>query len=167
MNVFYKTEKGLLTKKTISTNLKQYFKTDKGKEQIDRQSIFMANYVIEHGNRFDKKFKKGTHTSTKAGTIKYDSSYELQAYKILDNMPKVLYYDRCKFYIKYELESKTRRYIPDIFVTYSNHTKEIIEVKPEYQLEFPECLAKFAAGREYSKQNKYKYSVWSENKLFN
>jgi len=122
--------------------------------------------ALERGNYADKKFKKGTYSSPKAGDIKYDSSYEERAYEILDALPEVGAYSKCNFYLKYQLEDGTHRYIPDIKVFYTDKSISIIEVKPAYQLKTAECLAKFAVGRAYAEKNNMKFKVWSEKDLF-
>ncbi len=97
--------------------------------------------------------------------IHYDSSYELLAYQILEQLSKVKSYSRCRFSIDYEVNSSKHKYIPDILVTYDDNTKDVIEIKPEYKLNEGGVMAKFDAAKEYCKSNNMGFSIWTEKEL--
>lgn len=112
-----------------------------------------------------KHSKKGKFYSDKnQNELRYESSYELTAFKILEQLSKVVSYDRCPHVIKYEFNGK-RRYLPDILVTYEDASKEIIEVKPKYMLKDIKTQAKKLAGENYCSANNMIYSIWSEKEL--
>lgn len=113
-----------------------------------------------------KHSKKGQYFSDKNNKeIRYESSYELAAYKILEQMSKVLSYDRCPYSIDYEFEGY-RRYLPDILVAYEDGSKEIIEVKPEYELKNEKVQAKKLAGEYFCGRRGMSYTIWTEKELF-
>lgn len=98
--------------------------------------------------------------------IPYDSSYELLAYQILEQLKKVKCYSRCKFSIDYKFKDSIHKYIPDIIVTYDDSSQEIIEIKPE-KLLYDECnQAKFNAAKNYCNKENLKFSIWTENQLY-
>ena len=139
--------------------------TDSTKEL---QSKKAAERIVKNNgiNPTWRHCKKGYYCSEKnQKEIYYSSSYELQAFKILEQLSKVKAYDRCSYYIEYEFEDKVKNYIPDILVTYSDDTKEIIEIKPENLLNDGKNRAKFAAGLGFCEANNIKYSVWTEQDL--
>ena len=136
-------------------------------EQRLRISKGVAAYMIKHGNYSDKKFKKGIFYSIKNNTeLKYDSSYELKAFEILEQKEDILSYKKCDFTIDYILCGKLRRYLPDIYITNTSGSSEIIEIKPEYQLDYDETKAKTAYATEYCKNNNMKFHIWTEKQLF-
>lgn len=112
-----------------------------------------------------KGLKKGYFLSNKNNKdIFYGSSYELEAYKILEDSVFVKNYDRCHFSISYYFEGK-RRYIPDILVEYITGIKDIIEVKPFALLCYGKNPNKLEALKNYSEKNRIKCSVWTEFEL--
>ena len=98
--------------------------------------------------------------------IYYQSSFELEAFKILEDSSFVKKYGRCNFYIPYIFEGKNRRYMPDILVEYITGIKEIIEVKPTWATDLGINLNKFEAAKNYSISERTKFSIWSEKELF-
>jgi hypothetical protein len=97
--------------------------------------------------------------------IYYHSSYELAAFEILEQMSVVKSYDRVRYAIDYEYEGKTRKYIPDILITYQDGNQEIIEVKPEYQLKNPMNIAKLESLKKYCLEKDLKFGLWTEDQL--
>jgi len=93
----------------------------------------------------------------------FASSYEKAAFGILELLSKVSRFTRCPDWITYQDEKGfTHRYNPDILVTYTDNTQEIIEVKPEYMLTDPLVIRKVAAAKEaFGKR----FSVWTESQL--
>jgi hypothetical protein len=96
----------------------------------------------------------------------YHSSYELQAFNILEQLSVVKCYDRFRHTIDYEFEGRIRKTIPDILVTYQDGSQEIIEIKSEWRVDTPINIAKFQAISKYALENKMKFSVFSEKHLF-
>jgi hypothetical protein len=96
----------------------------------------------------------------------YQSSYELAAFKMLEQMSGVKSYDRCHFTINYEYENETRRYFPDILIEYQTGVREVIEIKPKNRLEERKNLAKQNAAKLFCDDNKFLFSIWTEDKIF-
>ena len=111
-------------------------------------------------------FKTGHYDSVKAGkSLFYGSSYELCAFKKLEVDPSVVEYDRCRFWIPYMLEGIRHRYSPDIFVTYTDGRKVVIEIKPLDYMNTPDNVAKFSFGRQYCAEHGFEYVIWTEVEL--
>ena len=135
------------------------------KENCSRGQIklILANNGI-HPNI--NKSIKGVFFSNKNNyEFKYDSTYELQAYKILEDLEYVKKYSRCEFCIEYIFKNSTHKYIPDIFVEYTCGGKEIIEIKPQYRLNDEVNQLKFEAAKKYCYINNLKFNVWTEKEL--
>lgn len=96
----------------------------------------------------------------------YHSSWELFTFQMLDKRDDVEFYDRCRFGIQYEFESKKHWYIPDILVRYQNGEQKIIEVKPTWAVEKEINLLKFQSAHKYAEENGLQFEVWTEKELF-
>ena len=143
------------TKQKSSNSHKELWKN---KEFVDK----MMKFMVDGG-----KHLKGYFYSFKNNKeIFYGSSYELEAYKILEDSTFVKSYDKCHFFIPYEFEGETKRYIPDILVEYITGIKEIIEVKPNALLTYKKNPFKFEALKNYGEINKLKTTIWTEKELF-
>jgi len=99
--------------------------------------------------------------------IYYHSKYELACFELLEKMKIVKSYERCKYVVDYEYEGSTHKYIPDIVITYDDGRREIIEIKPEYQLKYDRNIAKIDAAQNYFGKLDIPFSIWTETKLFN
>ena len=108
------------------------------------------------GHYFSKKNNKELY---------YRSSYELVAYKILEQLSRVKYYEIEPFRIQYEYRNSKHHTIPDILITYIDGGKELIEVKPEYKLKDEKEQTKLKAMKNYSKENNMLFSIWTEKEL--
>ncbi len=95
----------------------------------------------------------------------YRSSYELIAYKILEQLSKVKFYEVESLCIRYEYQNSKHRTAPDLLVTYIDDTKELIEVKPEWRLEDEQTVIKLEAMENYALDNNWLFSIWSEKQL--
>lgn len=113
-----------------------------------------------------RRYKKGVFYSIKnQKELRYDSSLELCAYQILEQLSKVKSYDRCKFSIDYTFKDSMHKYLPDIEVVYIDGSKDIIEVKPIYLINDEKNQAKFIAAKEYCDRNNMKYSIWTDKDI--
>lgn len=121
--------------------------------------------VIEKMQNRKNNSLNGYYFSIKSNAeLFYQSSYELQAYEILEQLDEVKYFNRCKFsidYIKPE-DNRLHKYIPDIEVIYKSGNRQIIEVKSEWQLEDEIVKAKASAATEKFGDD---YIVWTEKNL--
>lgn len=105
--------------------------------------------------------KKGVYKSSKAGTIRYRSSYELIIYQRLDADINVATYECEPFTIKYKYGDAMKNYIPDLFITYTDGSQKLVEIKPEYLLQDPQNVAKFTAAKSLYPN----FEIWSEDQL--
>jgi len=108
-------------------------------------------------------FKTGKFYSQKNNKIfNYRSSFELNAYQILETLSEVKSYDVECVSIPYEFAGSTRFYIPDIRVEYVSGKVEIIEIKAECFVNHPMNQAKFKAAREWCKNRNFLFMLWTE-----
>jgi len=138
--------------------------TDKHRENMSKgRSKAIAEGKINpfshglNGHFYSKKNKK---------KLWYRSSWELQAYKILEQLSKVIKYESEPFYIPYKFQGIERNYIPDILVTYDDNSQELIEVMREDLLEDEMRIVKLKAAKRYCDKNNINFSVWTEKFLF-
>jgi hypothetical protein len=109
-------------------------------------------------------FKTGYHFSPKTNDKHYyRSSYELRAYQLLDADPDVALYITEPMVIPYTFKGKAKRYIPDLYIEYTDGSWSIIEVKPLYQLNWPSVQAKVACAQDALR---WDYDVWTEAELY-
>lgn len=116
--------------------------------------------LVTHGRSghfYSKKNKK---------RLWYRSSYELQAYKILEQLSKVIKYESEPFCIPYKFQKIERNYVPDILITYDDNSQELIEVMRENMLGDEQRIAKATAAKKYCKKNNMSFSIWTEKELF-
>jgi hypothetical protein len=105
----------------------------------------------------------GIYKSEKAGEIQYLSSWELEAYKLLDKKLEVMTYKVEPLHIKYiDYKGKYRNYWPDILIFYKDNSKELIEIKPVCHLADDNNIIKFLAAVDYCKENNMKFKIWTE-----
>lgn len=102
--------------------------------------------------------RQGYHTSSKAGIIYWQSSYELKAAIMLDDMDEVLTYNT---QVGFNYEGRERRI--DFLVTLSNGSVKIIEIKPIRRLE--KFKDQIQDNRLYAKKNSWIFEIWTEKDL--
>jgi hypothetical protein len=104
----------------------------------------------------------GDYTSSKTGeTIFYRSSWELEYAKLLDADDTVIMWEYEPFAIKYVHGKKTKNYLPDFLVTYSNGAKELVEVKPRELESNAVNQTKRLAALDLCNRNGWCYAGWS------
>lgn len=129
-------------------------------ENIDNYPEFKVN----QGGRYSKH---GWLTTNKAGEVYYESSWEEDYFKYLDSNPQVLEFQPHPFIIKYKYDNgEIHRYTPDVLVTYHDGHKELIEIKPESQVDWDINLWKFDAARKYCSKNSMIFKVITENEIY-
>ncbi len=110
--------------------------------------------------------KSGFFFSAKNGRdMHYRSSYELLAYEILEQLSKVECYKNEPFHIPYRFNGIIRNTVPDILVTYTDGTKELIEIKASYAIQNEKTNAKFWAMNDYAVTQGWDFNVWTEKEL--
>ena len=149
---------------------KKLSKWNKGKVLSKETRQKMRDFVIKQqlkGFRNYSNFYKSGHYFSKKNNkeIYYRSSYELTAYKILEQMSKVKSYQVEPFAIQYKWENFIHKTIPDILITYTDGGKELIEVKPKNRLKEEQNIAKFNGIKNWSIENNIDFNIWTEKEL--
>jgi len=105
----------------VKSNLKHHY------DRYCSRDCYKRSYEPEN---FNKNFLKGRYKSTKAGTVHYDSSYELRRFKELDFDNTVLAWGRCKDKILWsDEEGNAHYYNPDLFINYDSNIVVVEEIK--------------------------------------
>lgn len=107
-----------------------------------------------------KSRRRGYYETKKANprVLYYQSSYELRAATMLDDM------DDVESYIsQHTFAMDGRERITDFIVAWRDGSKTILEIKPERRLEqFEEQIED---NREYARRNGWKFQIWTEKEL--
>ena len=100
-------------------------------------------------------------------TVWYRSSYELEAYKLIEADLNVVDVQDEPFRLHYRDEAgRKHSYTVDILVTYKDSLQKLIEVKPEIFINSIVNQLKFKAMKQYSEDNKIPFEIWTEKDLF-
>lgn len=151
-------------KRKISKGNKGKIVSKKARMQI---SETRAKKIVNGEIKYPTHGKNGYFYSQKnKKELWYRSSYELQAYKILEQMSKVIKYESEPFYIPYKFQGLIKNYIPDILVTYDDNSQELIEVMRENLLDDEIRMAKIKSAKSYCKNNNMIFSIWTEKEIF-
>lgn len=134
-------------------------------ETRERISTSRIKRILEKGNYTPYSLRGRFYSNKNQQEIRYDSSYELAAFKILEQLLPVKCYSRCTFSVDYIFEEAKRKYLPDILVTYQDMQQEVIEIKPFDRLFDPKINTKHEAAEALCKEKGMKFSVWCEGDL--
>ncbi len=144
----------------------KYWSSDLNREKRSKITI---ERIVEKPDSFGfGNYKTGYYFSKKNNCeIYYASSYELQAFEILEKLDVVKYFNRCKFSIDYlnPNDSRVHKYVPDIEVVYESGKRQIIETKPASMLEDEIVVAKASAAQAHCDANDLNYTIWTEKDL--
>lgn len=122
----------------------------------------------------DSKNKKKRNTAFKTGSfyskknnkqLHFRSGMECEFYKILEKRRDVVRYSAECLEIEYNFQGRTRRYIPDILVEFTNGKKQLWEIKPKNQTKLPKNLAKWEAANNYCQKRNIEFIVLTERGL--
>jgi len=115
------------------------------------------------------RYHTGTYISPKCKKpIAYRSGWEKTVCEWLDQDSSVVEYFYEDLIIGYKTKPtqvKTKKYIIDFLVFYSDGSKKIIEVKADNKVNHPITLKKTAAAKEWCGKNNVVYEIWSGNKI--
>jgi len=157
----YKLNNGNFTSK----QMKKKFSDPKERE-LQSKRVSKAVLDMKMNDLRNYKYQSGYFYSDKNGKdLYYRSSYELVAYKILEQMSKVVSYEVEPFYIPFFYDNYIHRTIPDILVIYTDGTKELIEVKPFGRLKEKDVRVRIEAMEDYALVNNLDFSIWTEKEL--
>jgi hypothetical protein len=96
----------------------------------------------------------------------YRSSWELEFMQLLDSAERVKSWQYEPFFIRYDFENKSRRYIPDFIVVSVSNKSYMFEVKPKCLQESQKNIAKQQAAVDYCLKNNLEFSFWSRGDEF-
>ena len=109
--------------------------------------------------------KNGWYFSTKLNRdIRYLSSWEEKAFRLLDKSPKVTSFNPSPFRVPYLFKGEQRFYIPDIEVKADSKTI-VVELKPDFYKDYPINQAKFEAARQFCNSLKFDFKVLNINEF--
>jgi len=139
----------------------------KTREKISKSMVGVMTKRIQNGYNPPTHTQTGYFYSNKNNiTYYYRSSYELKAYKLLEDNKDVIKYSTNFPIIPYfDFEGKSRYYIPDIYVEFKNGIKKVIEVKPESMINYGENPCKIQSAKRYCNENGLEFEVWVEKQL--
>lgn len=147
-----------------------YTPADRTPEQLDRYSkAAVARLVGGSLNHGKSQWKTGwfkTKKHPKACSFYYRSSYELAAMEKLEQDPTVLSWESETITLEYQFQGATRRYLPDLLISYSCGKRVLVEIKPEKMVDLPINAAKAKAAIQYCQEKDLVYEVWTEKQIF-
>lgn len=115
---------------------------------------------------FNKHRIRGKFPSIKTGRMVYwESLNEEGYYRILDFDPQVTNYQEQPFKIVYIYDGKKHTYTPDVYVVRKD-IRQVVEVKPETELNNTENLIKFEAAKEYCYEQGLEFKVVTDKQIF-
>lgn len=153
-------------RKNISNSRKRLIETGDITINSEKISSTVTQRYLDGGF----EWSVGQYASTKTNDVcNYRSSWELELMQILDRHPEVEYWKYEPVSIPYELEGKTKRYIPDFHVVTSSGKDVLIEVKPDNLRESKMNCEKRNAAIQFCERNGWTYLEWQsgENISFN
>jgi hypothetical protein len=104
--------------------------------------------------------RHGYYETKKAETIYYQSSNELRAATLLDEMPDVEFYtNQVIFYIE------GRKRFTDYLVRMKDGSHKIIEVKPERRLAETEIQLQIEDNKKFAAKQGWGFEIWTEKEL--
>ena len=133
----------------------------KWQTEVDR----FTRYVQARGK---VAFKTGYFYSDKnQRKMFHRSSYELQAYKLLEQMDVVEKYIYEPFNIYYTMDDgKEYIYHPDLLVIYKDGSKQLLEIKPKKELDDIVNIKKFDGAKKFCLDKNLSFGIWTEDNLF-
>lgn len=137
----------------IKSNLIYNPFTDPSWQALNSSRATYRGRFGRNGFYYSQRFKKSYH---------YRSSYELEAYQLLDSFPEVLEYSIESVAIPYYSEGILHHYFPDIIVTSKSGKKFMIEIKAFDFINTEINRQKFIEARKYCKLNNIKFLVITE-----
>ena len=93
--------------------------------------------------------------------IYYRSSWELKLAQMLDADPHVRCWEYEFTVLIYELDGKSKRYLPDFHVTYNDGTEKLVEVKPTSLRGVKMNEAKRLAAKKFCESKKWTYEEYA------
>lgn len=104
---------------------------------------------------------KGYFKSKHSGVIRYKNICDLQLFKTLENMDRVIRYYDYPFDLEFEYDGSIIEFTPTVLVLYNNGTKEVLYLSPTVNEEDEARLLRLKRLKEYCRQKGYICSVIS------
>ena len=145
--------------------------SDDARNKVSRARSNWCSQAIIDGS-FNNVYHKSSssekfYSEKNCGLLHYRSSYELQAYKLLEQMMNVEKYLVENIRIKYMSPDGRSHYtIPDLLVTFVDRLQAIIEVKPQFKMQWDNEIIKFDAIIDYAQKEGMLFFIWTEQQLF-
>jgi hypothetical protein len=144
---------------TISTN-------EKLRATVAKASKTRADKMTRGEITINTRSKGSYFESKKSNkTVRCRSSYELKYAEMLESDTNVASFKVEPFFIQYEFNGSTKHYHPDFLVTFSDNSKQLVEVKPEKLINTQINVAKFAAARQWCATSNMVFVVVTERQL--
>ena len=140
----------------------------RGHTAVTREKISKTRAEKILNGEYASWFSKGIHYSTKLKReVHYRSSWEKQAYEMLDKDESVVEYteEPCRIPYQIEAEEHKRHYIPDLLITYKGGAKKLVEIKPSALVSHEKNVVKFKAARNRCKKENWLFEVWTEDTI--
>lgn len=119
-------------------------------EVREKMSASQIRAIQEGRSRAGMQGKNGWFHSEKNGKdLKYRSLLELAWYELLERLDVVVSYEVEPCVIPYEFTGILHRYLPDLLVRYRDGSKQLVEIKPEFQWDYPQNKAKWVAAQDW------------------
>lgn len=134
---------------------------------INREKISQTVTQLYLDGGFE--WAQGTYISTKTGQVcNYRSSYELQTMQLFDALVNITSWKFEPFFVKYKLDGKMKRYIPDFTYELNDGSIYLLELKPESDSlrSTPMNTAKQKAALKYCQKHNIIYELFSFSELF-
>jgi hypothetical protein len=138
----------------------------------------MKTYVSKFVPKNKKKYNGN------ADNITARSSWERNVFIWCDNNKDIVKWSSEEVIIPYhyEVDKRTHRYFPDVFIEMKNGDKLLVEIKPDKETRPPQSgkktkrylneamiyvknMNKWAAAEKYAKDHGWKFEVWTEKTL--
>ena len=152
-------------------DLRLHFKVKHPSEAIPKtgqmKAMIWTDQKSPKRNRKKVNFKEGYIVSQKNGgkSMHYRSSWEHDVYQCLENLDEVSSYNVEHFPIEYYWKGRTKRYFPDLFITFKDGRHEIWEIKPDNQKSLDMNKAKWMACESHCEKRNWTFKVISESEI--
>ena len=154
-------------------DLRAHFKAKHPADKIPKEKLMRATIWRDFsptgkkkGQSKKPKFREGYFASMKMGKkLHYRSGYECTIYECLDAWDQVTGFAVEPFEIPYVHLNEVHKYIPDLFVTFSDGHHEVWEIKPANQTELQKNLDKWESAKRACKARGWSWKVQTEAEI--
>lgn len=126
--------------------------------------------IIEHNHKTSRGVNGYFYSEKNGQMMFYRSSWELQAFQILEQLSEVTNYSYEAIRIPYtDKDGISHTAIPDLLVKYQSGKTELIEIKPQYMIskDLESTRLKLNVMENFARLKGFVFSIWSDNKFVN